>query len=245
LPVPDDPEVIVRNPSLLTACQPHPAGADTFTAPSPPSAGYDWFVGSMTRGGFDAVTFTPEELLPLTGSRKGAVTDAEFAMLWPSETVQLRLATMLMVADAPDDSELKETVRFAPEPPHTPPAVEEHDTNVSEAGRLSVTVIDDAESGPLLTRVIVYVTLLPTTIVGAEAVLVTPRSAAPYDTHAENSEVLPSGFVDVAVIDSPGKAEAASVKLNAAFPAPFVVVVAEPRNVRPSPFPDRSHDELE
>ena len=57
--------------------------------------------------------------------------------------------------------------------------------------------------------------------------------------------MFPSGLVAVAVMDSPEEAEAASVTLNAAFPLPFVVAVAEPRNVCPSPLPDASHDELE
>ena len=123
--------------------------------------------------------FTLEELLALTGSRTIEVTDAVLPMLCPFETEQSRVATIVMVAEAPDASELNETIRLFPEPPHTPPPVEEHDTNVSDAGRVSVTVIDEAESGPLFTRVIVYVTLLPTVIVPDEAALVTPRSAAP------------------------------------------------------------------
>ena len=133
----------------------------------------------MTRGGFEAVKFTLEELLALTGSRTVEVTDAVLPMLCPFETEQSRLATIVMVAEAPDASELNETIRLLPEPPQTPLPVEAHDTNVSEAGRVSVTVMDEAESGPLFTRVIVYVTLLPTVIVPDEAALVTARSAAP------------------------------------------------------------------
>jgi hypothetical protein len=133
----------------------------------------------MTRGGFEAVKFTLEELLPLTGSRTVEVTDAVLPMLCPFETEQSRLATIVMVAEAPEASELNETIRLLPEPPQTPLPVEAHDTNVSDAGRLSVTVIDEAESGPLFTRVIVYVTLLPAMIVPDEAALVTARSAAP------------------------------------------------------------------
>ena len=123
--------------------------------------------------------FTLEALLPLTGSRTIEVTDAVLPILCPFKTEQSRLATIVMVAEAPEASELNETIRLLPEPPQRPLPVAAHDTNVSDAGRLSVTVIDEAESGPLFTRVIVYVTLLPTVIVPDEAALVTARSAAP------------------------------------------------------------------
>ena len=123
--------------------------------------------------------FTFEELLPLTGSRTIEVTDAVLPMLCPFETEQSRVATIVMVAEAPEASVLNETIRLLPEPPQTPLPVAAHDTNASAAGRLSVTVTDAAESGPLFTRVIVYVTLLPTIIVPDEAALVTARSAAP------------------------------------------------------------------
>ena len=47
------------------------------------------------------------------------------------------------------------TVWLLPEPPQTPPPVEEHETKVVSAGRLSVTVTDVAASGPLLVTVTV------------------------------------------------------------------------------------------
>ena len=63
--------------------------------------------------------------------------------------------------------------------------------------------------------------------------------------HAENSEVLPDGLVAVAVMTSPTEAAVGSVRLKVAFPLALVVVDPEPRNVRPSPFPEASHDALE
>ena len=57
--------------------------------------------------------------------------------------------------------------------------------------------------------------------------------------------MFPCGLVAVAVMESPGETEATSVTLNVALPLPFVVAVAEPRNICPSPLPDASHDELE
>src|SRR6185503_5330787 len=207
LPVPVAPDVIVIHASLLTACHPQPAGAVTFTAPAPPSAVNPWFVGKMVRGGFDAVKFTLEELLVVDGSRTGDATVAVLPTIAPLLTEQLRVATNVIVAEAPEASVLKDTTLLLPLPPHTPPGVDRHETKVSETGRLSLTVTDKAGSGPLFTTVIVYVTLLPATIVAAEATLVTPRSAAPYVTQFENSEVLPSGLVAVAVIDSPTTAD--------------------------------------
>jgi hypothetical protein len=42
-------------------------------------------------------------------------------------------------------------MRSLPDPLQTPLPVEAHDTNASDPGRLSLTVIDVAESGPLFT----------------------------------------------------------------------------------------------
>jgi hypothetical protein len=126
-----------------------------FTIPLPPSDANDSLVGEMARGGFEAVKFPVEALLPLTGSRSVETTDATLVTVAPFATEQLRVAPIVMVAEAPAASELNETIRLLSEPPHTPPAVAEHDTNVTEEGRLSVTVIEGAGSGPLFVRVIV------------------------------------------------------------------------------------------
>jgi hypothetical protein len=69
--------------------------------------------------------------------------------------LQFKDATIVATAEAPAAIELNVTTRLLPEPPQTPPAVDEHETNVSEAGKLSVNVIDVAVSGPLLVKVIV------------------------------------------------------------------------------------------
>ena len=182
---------MVRNVALLTACHAQPAGKVTLTCPAPPSDAKDALVGLITAGGFEAVKLAVEELLAFDGSRTGEVTDAVLPIIVLSATAQLRVATNVIVAEAPDASEVNETVRLLPVPPQTPPAVDEHETKVSEEDRLSVTVIDWAGSGPLFVTITVYVTLLPTVIVGDDAVFATARSAAPYATHAENSDVFP------------------------------------------------------
>jgi hypothetical protein len=125
------------------------------------------------------VKFTDEELLALTGSRTTEVTVAVLPMLSPFETVHSSLATIVIVAEAPDASELNVMLRLLPEPLQTPLAVEPQDTKDSDAGKLSVTDIVEAGSGPLFERVIVYATLLPAVMVGDEDVLVIVRSAAP------------------------------------------------------------------
>src|SRR5688500_11269793 len=68
------------------------------------------------------------------------VTDAVFEMVEPLPP--FAVATSAIVADAPLASEVKLTVRFLPEPPHTPPRVDEQDTKVIVSGRLSVTTTD-------------------------------------------------------------------------------------------------------
>ena len=131
------------------------------------------------RGGLEAVKFTLEELFPPIGSRTGEVTAAVLPTISPFETEQSSRATIVIVAEAPEASEANETMRLLPLPPQTPLPVEEQEIKLSDPGRLSVTVIDEAGSGPLFVRVIVYVTLLPATIVADEAVLLIARSAAP------------------------------------------------------------------
>jgi hypothetical protein len=80
------------------------------------------------------------ELFPATGSAVADVADAVLAMLVPA--APLTVTTIVMVAAEPLASDEKLIVRLFPAPAHVPPAVEEHETNVTEAGRLSVTTND-------------------------------------------------------------------------------------------------------
>ena len=128
--------------ALLTACHPQPLGAVTITVPVPPSEANESLVGEMRFGGFEAVKLAVEELLPLAGSRTVEVTDAVLLTFALFATEQFRVATKVIVSEAPEASEENVTVRLLPEPPHTPPPVEEQDTNATGEGRLSVTVID-------------------------------------------------------------------------------------------------------
>lgn len=146
---------MLSHDALLVATQPQPAGAVTLTVPSPPSDEYDSLVGVIIRAGFEAVKVIVEELLPLTGSVTAPVTEAVLLTMAPFATEQLSVATNVMVAEAPDPSVANETLRMLPRPPHTPPPVDEHIENVTDAGRVSLTEIDDAGSGPRLVRVIV------------------------------------------------------------------------------------------
>src|SRR5687768_1946431 len=70
----------------------------------------------------------------------------------------------------------------------------------------------------------------------------TPGTAS---EQAENSEVLPFGSVAVAVTTSPGLVAAASVGLKLTSPPASVITEVEPRNVRPSPWFDESHEAFE
>jgi hypothetical protein len=155
LPLPNDPDVMLSHDVLLEAVHPQPLGAVTPTVPSPPSAEKDSLVGEIIRGGFEAVKFTLEELLPLTGSSTAEATETVLPTTTPFATEQFRVATIVIVAEAPDASEVNETVRLLPMPPHTPPPVDEHIAKVTCEGRLSVTLIEEAGSGPLFVRVIV------------------------------------------------------------------------------------------
>ena len=105
--------------------------------------------------GFEALTVAVEELLleSLSG-----VAELMFAVLLIgalSATEQSTVATRVIVSDSPEASEAKVTVRLLPEPPHTPPSVEEHETNETDDGRLSVMTTELAVLGPLLVAVIV------------------------------------------------------------------------------------------
>jgi hypothetical protein len=87
------------------------------------------------------------------GSVVAEETEAVLVMVVPPEPSAV--ATSVMVADAPTASEENVTVRLLPVPPQTPPPVELQETNVTFAGRLSVTTTDCATPGPLFVTVIV------------------------------------------------------------------------------------------
>jgi hypothetical protein len=106
-------------------------------------------------GGLEAVVVTVAELLLGLGSGVRELTVAVLLITVPSTTEQFTLATRVIVSDSPGASEANVTVRLGPEPPQTPPPVEEQETKVVEADRLSVTLTDIAVSGPLLVTVTV------------------------------------------------------------------------------------------
>ena len=106
-------------------------------------------------GGLEAVVVAVAELLLVSGSGVKELTVAELLIAVPSATEQFTLATKVMVSDSPDAKDANVTVRLFPEPPQTPPPVEEHETKVVSAGRLSVTITDVAGSGPLFITVTV------------------------------------------------------------------------------------------
>jgi hypothetical protein len=106
-------------------------------------------------GGLDAVVFAVAELLFRSGSGVKEVTVAVLLIAVPSATEQFTLATKVMVSDCPDARDANVTVRLLFEPLQTPPPVEEHETKVVSAGRLSVTLTDVAASGPLFVTVTV------------------------------------------------------------------------------------------
>jgi hypothetical protein len=101
-------------------------------------------------GGLEAVVVAVAESLVVSGSGVNKLTVAVLLITVPSGTEQFTLAKKVMVSDWPDARDANVTVRLLPEPPQTPPPVEEHETKVVSAGRLSVTVTDVAVSGPLL-----------------------------------------------------------------------------------------------
>jgi len=106
-------------------------------------------------GGLEAVVVAVIELLFELGSGIEELTVAVLLITVPSATEQFTEATKVMVSDPPDARDANVTVRLFPEPLQTPPPVEEHETKVVEAGRLSVTVTDVAVFGPLLVTVTV------------------------------------------------------------------------------------------
>jgi hypothetical protein len=79
-------------------------------------------------------------LLPGFGSVEPLwATVAVLVQTCPGPTPAATVVAMVMVAEAPDASDGIVIVRLLPDPLHTPPAVEAHDTKTTSAGRLSVT----------------------------------------------------------------------------------------------------------
>jgi hypothetical protein len=109
----------------------------------------------ITGGALEAVVVAVAELLAVSGSGVKELTVAVLLITVPSATEQFTVATKVMLSDSPDARDANVTVRLLPEPPQTPPPVEEHETKVVSAGRLSVTVTDVAVAGPLFVTVTV------------------------------------------------------------------------------------------
>lgn len=93
------------------------------------------------------------ELFPVTGSGSGPATRAVLLIVAPWAEPERTAATRVIVADDPAASDGKVIVRLLPEPPQTP-LVETHETKVTSAGRLSMTVTGAASLGPELLMVI-------------------------------------------------------------------------------------------
>src|SRR6266550_7359751 len=109
----------------------------------------------MVSVGSGACTFVVAvvELLPATGSDVAELTVVILAMVVPFPP--LAVAIRVMVAVEPLGSEGKLMNRLLPAPPQAPPPVEEHEINVTETGKLSVSTTECAVPGPLLVTVIV------------------------------------------------------------------------------------------
>jgi hypothetical protein len=107
----------------------------------------------ITGGGLEAVTLTVAALSEASSSVTPDETVAVLVIVVPWGTAQLTLATRVMVAEALTASEAKSMVRLLPAPPQTPPPVAPQETNVVDAGRLSVTVTVVATLGPRLVTV--------------------------------------------------------------------------------------------
>ncbi len=101
------------------------------------------------------VSVTLLVLFRVLGSGVAALTSAVLAIFVPPATPALICATSVIAAVVPDASVPNVTVRLLPAPPHIPPFVASHETNVTCDGRLSVATTDCAGLGPLLVTVIV------------------------------------------------------------------------------------------
>ena len=106
-------------------------------------------------------------------------TEAVLLIVAPSAVAALTLATIVIEAEAPEASDLKDTVRLLPEPPQVPPAVEVQEVKRTSGGRLSVTTTEVASMGPLLVTLMLYVTSVPAITGSGESLLVMARSVAP------------------------------------------------------------------
>jgi hypothetical protein len=155
LPVPPAPGWTINQASLLVAVQLQPLVTVTLTLPSPPSDAKETVPGEIVGDGFITVFIAVAELLPETESLMIEVAAAVLLMTVASGTEQLATASIVITADAPGAIELNDTTRLLPDPPHTPPPVDEQDTKEVFAGRLSVIVTETAASGPLFVTVIV------------------------------------------------------------------------------------------
>ena len=109
----------------------------------------------MVGGGLETVVNAVAESLAVSGSGVKELTVAVLLIIVPSATEQFTLTTKVMVSDWPEARDANVTIWLLPEPIQTPPPVEEHETKVVSAGRLSVTVTEVAVSGPLLVTVTV------------------------------------------------------------------------------------------
>ena len=152
--MPPGVEVMAIQLTLLCAVHEQLVAKVICTEAVPPSLEKVALVGEIVAGGFNAVKLTVAELLPLAGSRVVAAADAVLSMIAPFVTPQPTVAVIVAVAVAPEASEAKLMVRLLPLPPQVPPLAEQL-TKVTVAGKLSVTVIACAASGPLLVTVIV------------------------------------------------------------------------------------------
>ena len=104
-------------------------------------------------------------------------TVAVLPMIVPLATEQFTLATIVITAVVPGASDAKVTVRLFPEPPHTPPPVELHETKLRLPESTSVTVTDVAVAGPALATTMVLVTCEPVSTGLGAMLAITERSA--------------------------------------------------------------------
>lgn len=108
---------------------------------------------STTGGGACTAVVAVAELSAVS---KSGVTEATVAVLVIVEpAAPFAVTTSVIVAEAPLGSDANVMVRLLPEPPQTPPAVDEHETKLTDPGRLSVTTTDCASAGPLFVTTIV------------------------------------------------------------------------------------------
>jgi len=89
----------------------------------------------ITGGGLEAVVVVVAELLVVLGSNVEEFTVAVLLITVPSTTEQFTLATRVMVSVSADASDANVIVRLLPEPPQTPPPVDQQETKVVSAGR--------------------------------------------------------------------------------------------------------------